>query len=749
MMRVARGQPCQAKNFIRALRQAREAVALGLLESNDAGSIIASSDLTDIEVETSKDRSLPRRAQSLCRFLLELLHKELLKPAGGRLEGLLTVPHRQLTQVVTKVKAERTNEGRQMLIDLQYPFLKTAAEAAAIKGKADAAPEPPAAPPADRPSFAGILEATLRRKDEPMRAWFDDSLQYQIIQQQRCPTALPEVLTVATGLHNRHNLTWWAPVTGADGTQRPWLPDRIRIDADPATYDVRVCEGAEAEAEGSSPPMPLHATYRLSTIIAHVSEVEDFEIEAKGPAAVRAREGHLVAHVNVGHPYVDLSTHTALATPMTMPGVSPLPLGRALSRTAAEAAEAEATAAELVYRVDMARSLGDPHPPVTPPPSKRPSGPLDAGAFGTPVITPMSVSRGTAGATPSFRGERASHMWVSLNDFHVQESTWQEVTDPFGGQQVPVLLFFRRTDGSAEANDLPVRGAEVLTAKEFAQIARAPSLQEVEGTPAALTLGAKRFTPLDMSTEAPRPGMLLGIDAEFVAFSTAEKTVENGVEIVTRPARLGLARVSVVRGEGPRGVTCCLDDHVRAVEPVVDYLTRFSGVQEGDLDAQRSKHYLTNLKASYLKLRYLLDQGCVFVGHGLKKDFKMLNLLVPAEQMVSERRRKRRTFLFFRPLDLLWPSHHQVIIRLQCEFVSLSCADRYGGALPFQAAAQALPSVPRRLPAGHRDSARDARLHRGRLRRRQALPRVQGPGRPGRLRGDLAGNVSVRQAASV
>ena len=44
------------------------------------------------------------------------------------------------------------------------------------------------------------------------------------------------------------------------------------------------------------------------------------------------------------------------------------------------------------------------------------------------------------------------------------------------------------------------------------------------------------------------------------------------------PARLGLARVSVVRGAGERAGEPCIDDYIQAVEPVHDYLTKWSGL---------------------------------------------------------------------------------------------------------------------------------------------------------------------------
>ena len=51
-----------------------------------------------------------------------------------------------------------------------------------------------------------------------------------------------------------------------------------------------------------------------------------------------------------------------------------------------------------------------------------------------------------------------------------------------------------------------------------------------------------------------------------------------GLPAEVRPARLGLARISVVRGEGPAAGTAAIDDYVRTLEPVTDYLTKYSGL---------------------------------------------------------------------------------------------------------------------------------------------------------------------------
>lgn len=45
----------------------------------------------------------------------------------------------------------------------------------------------------------------------------------------------------------------------------------------------------------------------------------------------------------------------------------------------------------------------------------------------------------------------------------------------------------------------------------------------------------------------------------------------------------------------------------------------------GDLDPHMSRHTLTPLKLVYKKLRLLVDRGCIFIGHGLSKDFRIIS----------------------------------------------------------------------------------------------------------------------------
>lgn len=115
----------------------------------------------------------------------------------------------------------------------------------------------------------------------------------------------------------------------------------------------------------------------------------------------------------------------------------------------------------------------------------------------------------------------------------------------------------------------------------------------------------------------------------------------DGTKKVLRPARLSLARVSVLRGEGQSEGVPFIDDHIHTSEVIVDYLTEFSGIRcesaaydcpalanvslVGDLDPHITRYTLTPLKLVYKKLRLLVDLGCIFIGHGLSKDFRIIS----------------------------------------------------------------------------------------------------------------------------
>lgn len=109
----------------------------------------------------------------------------------------------------------------------------------------------------------------------------------------------------------------------------------------------------------------------------------------------------------------------------------------------------------------------------------------------------------------------------------------------------------------------------------------------------------------------------------------------DGERVTIRPRIYGLARVSVVRGQGIDEQKPCIDDYINIKEPITDYLTQFSGITHGDLDPRTSKHNLVSLKMAYKRLWVLLNLGCKFLGHGLKTDFRVINIQVPKAQTID------------------------------------------------------------------------------------------------------------------
>jgi PAB-dependent poly(A)-specific ribonuclease subunit 2 len=133
--------------------------------------------------------------------------------------------------------------------------------------------------------------------------------------------------------------------------------------------------------------------------------------------------------------------------------------------------------------------------------------------------------------------------------------------------------------------------------------------------------------------DLPGEGDIVALDAEFVSVQEEESVVgDSGNKIILRETRHALARVSVI---DCRTRKIIIDDHVLPKEPVVDYLTRFSGILPGDLDPKTSPHHLVTARTAYLKLRFLMERGCIFLGHGLQTDFLTVNLYVPPCQIID------------------------------------------------------------------------------------------------------------------
>lgn len=79
----------------------------------------------------------------------------------------------------------------------------------------------------------------------------------------------------------------------------------------------------------------------------------------------------------------------------------------------------------------------------------------------------------------------------------------------------------------------------------------------------------------------------------------------NGSKLIIREGRNALARISLI---DCRKGTIIIDDYILQNEPVLDYLTRFSGVKPRDLDPRLSPHHLITMRRAYLKIRYLVER---------------------------------------------------------------------------------------------------------------------------------------------
>eukprot|EP00750_Incisomonas_marina_P027349 INCI6178.4.p1 GENE.INCI6178.4~~INCI6178.4.p1 ORF type:complete len:1357 (-),score=217.14 INCI6178.4:1524-5594(-) len=288
--------------------------------------------------------------------------------------------------------------------------------------------------------------------------------------------------------------------------------------------------------------------------------------------------------------------------------------------------------------------------------------------------TPTKAKRAASAATsdaPSSASAGLNQDWYIFNDFYVAKQDVRDVFNFRNDWRTCCLLAYVERDACVAIDQvLQQRPASISPLKEqvFEPCATPLALKhgnlestQVPSTPLnsamqALAVSAGSDTPSREASGAfafrsspqqlrrskvvvdlndlPGRGDPVAIDCEFVSLADEDTFISaEGRRVVHREAQLGLGRVSCLDGRGTETGKCFIDDYIINNEPIVDYLTRFSGLKPGDLDPATSQHHLVTLKIAYLKLRHLVQRGCIFIGHGLKKDFRIINMLVPACQI--------------------------------------------------------------------------------------------------------------------
>ncbi|XP_059384134.1 PAN2-PAN3 deadenylation complex catalytic subunit PAN2-like [Carassius carassius] len=228
------------------------------------------------------------------------------------------------------------------------------------------------------------------------------------------------------------------------------------------------------------------------------------------------------------------------------------------------------------------------------------------------------------GETYHQRKEGVTHQqWYLFNDFLIEPIDKAESAQFDVNWKVPAVLYYVKRNSHPKYDlriNNPIDASVLLTEASLARKQRKSHAT---------------FIPL-MVSEMPQAADLVGLDAEFVTLNQEEAELRSdGTKSTIKPSQMSVARITCVRGQGPNEGVPFIDDYISTQEQVVDYLTQYSGIKPGDLDAKISSKHLTTLKSTYLKLRFLIDTGVRFVGHGLQKDFRVINLMVPKEQVID------------------------------------------------------------------------------------------------------------------
>ena len=531
---------------------------------------------------------IARRPEAFYRFLMQLVEREFGQVVASTLGSLDTTSHlidrlqgvNFLSVIEYSQGKPKISTSRGLMIDLSYnPKLS-----------------------GSNVRFGEILRYSLC-KEAPLRAWCEETRSYEAVVQRKIATSLPSMLSLSCCCAGRRvdtaGLQFWQR---EDATN--WLPERIEIqietDRSISVKELVTNDDGKEEWMTSEEKLPLSGSffeghkevwpqilpikksYRLDAVISFIRTRNPDPTSDSTSSSIA--EGHHVVHVR-----------------------APTDLKRKLLT-------------KQLQQIEMCISGEDDSSPSE---------------QHTTLVSDIQLPERryvVKKELAKLDGEDTGTDWLLLNGFVVTPSTADDVRSFNAKFKEPSIVLYREVSGSDSGKEaVNIDPSKDLSAAAF----RAPKIvsPSIMGTESISSNGAGPMLSISGLQRLPLKGRLVAIDAEFVCVQAEESmiTVSGSKEILSEP-RNALARLSVIDCQTNEVL---LDDYVLPNEPVVDHLTRFSGIQERDLDASHSPHHLVTPQEAYLKMRLLMERGCIFVGHGLSQDFRMIGICVPPNQVID------------------------------------------------------------------------------------------------------------------
>lgn len=574
-------------NFITSFATMPEAEALALLDGTPGAVHVA------------------RRPEAFYRFLLHHLDKELsalkksdkMKSESKLMDSLNGINFLSANEFITEECPPEVTMQRSLTVDLAYePFLKGGS------GSSNSA------------SFGQVLRHALCRESR-LRAWSKTSKAYKTIIQRKIATSLPLILSLScscAGRKEEEGLSIWR---GSKSENGHWLPEIIEVeleddgnvvvrefiekaDSDEKEWstvaDTSAIPAAIAEIISKNQDSIKKRTYRLDAVLSFVRDDMDPSMEEQLPDSISEKtKGHHVLHVREPSAYKlrALSSQRKEVDHLVMEQESESDRLEGRKWTLASKTKSEI----LCKRSETVTHLLQNQP------------------------SPESMDSD----------------WILFNGFVVSKTVAEDARAFHVPFKEPCLLTYRAVseDNYSKSASRFRKGKKIVEASGEEDAADLPKIPSMVMETRSISHNQRSPYDLRAAEDLPGKGDMIAFDAEFVSVQEEESILsDTGSKVTLRETRLALARVSVI---DCRTGAILVDDHVLPREPVVDYLTRFSGIVAVDLDPKSSPHHLISTRAAYLKMRYLLERGCIFLGHGLSQDFLTLNLYVPPSQIVD------------------------------------------------------------------------------------------------------------------